>query len=360
MESINVVIDDVYEDRVPDVDFDVGTSVQETNVPIQVNESEPEKEETEEAKQDQRSTSKGPSIRAQKNHPQDLIIGNPDQGITTRRSVGVISNSCFVSKVEPKNVKEALTNEFQIEAMQEELNQFKRSKVWDLVPRPEGMSVIGTKWIYKNKSDENGTMTRNKARLVSKGYTQVEGQDFDETFALVARLESIRLLLRVSCILKFKLFHKDVKSAFMNGYLNEEVYVEQPKGFIDPNFPNHVYRLKKALYGLKHTPRAQYERLTQFLVNQGYRKGGTDKTLFVKDDNGRLKILQIYVDDIVFGDMSNKMVQHFIQQMQYEFEMSLVGELTYFLVLQVKKMEDTIFISQSKYAKNIVKKFGWS
>ena len=121
-----------------------------------MNESEPKKEEIEEAEQDQMSTTKGPSIRVHKNHPQGLIIGNPDQGITTRRSVGVISNSCFVSKIEPRNVKEALTDEFWIEAMQEELNQFKRSEVWDLVPRPEGMNVIGTKWIYKNKSDEHG------------------------------------------------------------------------------------------------------------------------------------------------------------------------------------------------------------
>ena len=201
-------------------------------------------------------------------------------------------------------------------------------------------------------------MTRNKARLVAQGYTQVEGLDLDETFASVARLESIRLLLRVSCILKFKLFQMDVKSAFLNGYLNEEVYVEQPKVFVDPSFPNHVYKLKKDMYGLKQAPRAWYERLTQFLVDQGYKKGGTDKTMFVKDDNGRLMIAQIYVDDIVFGGMSNKMVQHSVQQMQSEFEMSLVGEVTYFLGLQVKQMEDTIFISQSKYAKNIVNKFG--
>jgi hypothetical protein len=113
--------------------------------------------------------------------------------------------------------------------MEEELNQFKRSEVWDLVPRPEGMNVIGTKWIYKNKCDENGTVTRNKARLVAQGYTQVEGLNFDETFAPVARLESIRLLLGVSCILKFKLFQLDVKSVFLNGNLNEEVYVDQPK-----------------------------------------------------------------------------------------------------------------------------------
>jgi len=214
----------VPKENVPHADPDVGTSVQETNAPIQVNESEFKKEEIEEAEQDQISTTKCPSIRVQKNHPQDLIIGNPNQGITTRRSLGVIANSYFVSKIELKNVKEALTDEFWIEAMQEELNQFKRSEVCDLVPRHEGMNVIGTKWIYKNMSDEHGTLT--KARLVAQGYTHVEGLDFDETFAHVARLESIRLLLGVSCILKFKLFQMDVKSAFLNGYLNEEVYVE--------------------------------------------------------------------------------------------------------------------------------------
>ncbi|PNY01125.1 putative LRR receptor-like protein kinase, partial [Trifolium pratense] len=213
--------------------------------------------------------------------------------------------------------------------------------------------------IYKNKSDEKGVVTRNKARLVAQGYTQVEGLDFDETFAPVARLESIRLLHGVACILKFKLYQMDVKSAFLDGYLHEEVYVEQPKGFIDPNHPDQVYKLKKALYGLKQATRAWYERLTDFLVSQRYRKGGNDKTLFVKEKRGNLMIAQIYVvDDIVFGGMVDPMVQHFVNQMQSEFEMSLVGELTYFLGLQVKQMEDTIFVSQSKYAKNIIKKFG--
>ncbi|MCH94711.1 gag-pol polyprotein, partial [Trifolium medium] len=193
------------------------------------------------------------------------------------------------------------------------------------------------------------TITRNKARLVAQGYTQVEGVDFDETFAPVARLESIRLLLGVACILKFKLFQMDVKSVFLNEYLKEEVYVEQPKGFVDPNLPDHVYKLKKALYGLKQAPRAWYERLTKYLVKHGYRKGETDMTLFVKEENGKLMIAQIYVDDIVFGGMSDQMVQHSVHQMQYEFQMSLVGELTYFLGLQVRQMGDTIFISQSKY-----------
>jgi hypothetical protein len=351
MESINVVIDDCS-DNMPDVDPDVDTShpQPEDSEVVEI----PEKTDQQE---DVTPVNKGPSVRVQKNHPKELIIGSPESGVMTR-SREVVSNACFVSKVEPKNVKEALTDEFWIEAMQEELNQFKRNEVWDLVPRPEGVNIIGTKWVYRNKSDESGVVTRNKARLVAQGYSQIEGVDFDETFAPVARLESIRLLLGVACILKFKLFQMDVKSAFLNGYLNEEVYVEQPKGFVDPNYPDHVYRLKKALYGLKQAPRAWYERLTKFLVQQGYRKGETDKTLFVREEKGKFMIAQIYVDDIVFGGMSDPMVKMFVNQMQSEFEMSLVGELTYFLGLQVKQMEDTIFISQSKYAKNIVKKFG--
>ena len=358
MESINVVVDDLTPARKKDVEDDVRTSGDNIADAAKSGEnaenSDPATDDSNINQPDKR-----PSIRIQKMHPKELIIGDPNRGVTTRsREIEIVSNSCFVSKIEPKNVKEALTDEFWINAMQEELEQFKRNEVWELVPRPEGTNVIGTKWIFKNKTNEEGVITRNKARLVAQGYTQIEGVDFDETFAPVARLESIRLLLGVACILKFKLYQMDVKSVFLNGYLNEEAYVEQPKGFVDPTHPDHVYRLKKALYGLKQAPRAWYERLTEFLTQQGYRKGGIDKTLFVKQDAENLMIAQIYVDDIVFGGMSNEMLRHFVQQMQSEFEMSLVGELTYFLGLQVKQMEDSIFLSQSKYAKNIVKKFG--
>ena len=358
MESINVVVDDLTPARKKDVEDDVRTSGDNVADAAKSGENaENSDSATDESNINQ--PGKRPSIRIQKMHPKELIIGDPNRGVTTRsREIEIVSNSCFVSKIEPKNVKEALTDEFWINAMQEELEQFKRNEVWELVPRPEGTNVIGTKWIFKNKTNEEGVITRNKARLVAQGYTQIEGVDFDETFAPVARLESIRLLLGVACILKFKLYQMDVKSAFLNGYLNEEAYVEQPKGFVDPTHPDHVYRLKKALYGLKQAPRAWYERLTEFLTQQGYRKGGIDKTLFVKQDAENLMIAQIYVDDIVFGGMSNEMLRHFVQQMQSEFEMSLVGELTYFLGLQVKQMEDSIFLSQSKYAKNIVKKFG--
>ena len=126
--------------------------------------------------------------------------------------------------------------------------------MWELVPRPEGINVIGTKWTFKNKSNEHGTVIRNKSRLVAQGYDQVEGVDFDETFALVARLESIWILLAIACHLNFKLYQMDVNSAFLNGILQEEVYVEQPKGFEDPHRPDDVYKLKRALYGLKQAP----------------------------------------------------------------------------------------------------------
>ena len=159
--------------------------------------SQPEDSEVEENSEkadqepDQGQTCKGLSIRVQKNHPKELIIGNPELPVMTR-SREVISNACFVSTIKPKNVKEALTDECWINVMQEELNEFKRNEVWDLVPRPDGVNIIGTKWVYRNKSNESGVVTRNKARLVAQGYSQIEGVDFDETFAPVARLESIR------------------------------------------------------------------------------------------------------------------------------------------------------------------------
>ena len=170
--------------------------------------------------------------------------------------LSVITHSCYLSQFEPKKVDEALQDADWVNSMHEELHQFIRNDVWELVPRPKGVNVIGTKWIFKNKFDEHGTVIRNKSRLVAQGYTQVEGVDFDETFAPVARLESIRILLAIASHLNFNLYQMDVKSAFLNGMLQEEVYVEQSKGFVDPYRPDDVYKLKRALYGLKQSPRA--------------------------------------------------------------------------------------------------------
>jgi len=171
-----------------------------------------------------------------------------------------------VSQIEPRNVNEALNDSNWIVAMQDELNQFTRNDVWFLVPKTNYMNIIGTKWVFRNKMDEDGNIVRNKDRLVAKCYNQEENIDFDETYAPAARLEAARLLLAYACMCNFKLHLMVVKSAFLNGFLNEEVYVSQPPGFEDHLYPNHVFKLKKALYGLKQAPRQWYERLSNFLL----------------------------------------------------------------------------------------------
>ncbi|GAA0154030.1 transmembrane signal receptor [Lithospermum erythrorhizon] len=218
----------------------------------------------------------------------------------------LFTEKCFIVKIKPANMKEALEDAHWISAMHEELFQFLRNDVWELVPRHEAHNVIGTKWIYKNKSDEHGNVIRNKARLVAHGYSLVEGVEFEETFEPVARLETIILLLCLACLMEFKLFQMDVKSVFLNGITEEEVYMQQPKGFIDVDHPKHVFKLKKALHGLKQAPRAWYERLTMFWIENDYSRGGVDNTLFIKREKTQIMIAQIYVNDIVFGGCQTK------------------------------------------------------
>ncbi|GJV55601.1 retrovirus-related pol polyprotein from transposon TNT 1-94 [Tanacetum coccineum] len=273
------------------------------------------------------------NIKESRNHPLENVIGNLNQRTLRSQAQNQSNFYCFISTIEPKNVNEALGDESWIVAMQEELNQFIANDVWELVPQPKNMTVIGTKWVFRNKLDENGIVSRNKARLVAQGYNQQEGIDYDETYAPVARLESIRILLAYACALDFKLFQMDVKSAFLNGFINEEVYVAQPPGFIDFEKPNHVYKLKKALYGLKQAPKAWYDRLKAFLIKHEYKMGMVDNTLFTKKKSSNLIIVQIYVDDIIFGSTCQDMCDDFAKIMHDEFEMSMMGELNFFLGL---------------------------
>nr|GFC95693.1 retrovirus-related Pol polyprotein from transposon TNT 1-94 [Tanacetum cinerariifolium] len=182
----------------------------------------------------------------------------------------------FLTSVEPKTYKEALTQSCWIEAMQKELNEFERLEVWELVPRPDKVTVITLKWIYKVKLDELGGILKNKARLVTQGYRHEEGIDFEESFALVARLEAIRIFLAYAAHMNMVVYQMDVKTTFLNGNLREEVYVSQPDGFVDPDNPNHLYKLKKALYGLKQALRAWYDMLSSFLLSQDFSKGLVD------------------------------------------------------------------------------------
>ncbi|GJW25697.1 retrovirus-related pol polyprotein from transposon TNT 1-94 [Tanacetum coccineum] len=202
------------------------------------------------------------------------------------------------------------------------------------------MKIIGTKWVFRNKLDENGVVSRNKARLVTQGYNQQEGIDYDETYALFARLESIKILLASACALDFKLFQMDIKSAFLNDFINKEVYVAQPPRFIDFEKSDHVYKLKKALYGLKQAPEAWYDRLKAFLIKHEYKIGMVYNTLFTKKKSSNLIIVQIYVDDIIFGLTYQDMCDEFAINMHDEFEMSMMGKLNFFLGLQIKQMED--------------------
>ncbi|GJY08567.1 retrovirus-related pol polyprotein from transposon TNT 1-94, partial [Tanacetum coccineum] len=196
--------------------------------------------------------------------------------------------------------------------------------------------TLRTKWVFRNKLDENGVVSQNKARLVAQGYNQQEGINYDKTYAPVAKLESIGILLAYACALDFKLFQMDVKSAFLNGFINEE----------------------KALYGLKQAPKAWYDRLKAFLIKHEYKMGMVDNTLFTKKRSSNLIIVQIYVDDIIFGSTCQDMCDEFAKIMHDEFEMSIIGELNFFLGLQIKQMEDDIFFDQSKYIKEMLKKFG--
>ncbi|GKE32298.1 putative ribonuclease H-like domain-containing protein, partial [Tanacetum coccineum] len=169
-----------------------------------------------------------------------------------------------------------------IEAIQDELLQFKLQKVWTLVDLPDGKRAIETKWVYRKKKDERGIVIKNKARLVAQGYTQEEEIDYDEVFAPVARIEAIRLFLAYALLKYFVVYQMVVKSAFLYGKIEEEIYVCQPPGFEDPYFPNRVYKVEKALYGLHQAPRAWYETLSTYLLDNGFQRGKIDKTLFIR------------------------------------------------------------------------------
>ncbi|GJW35844.1 putative ribonuclease H-like domain-containing protein [Tanacetum coccineum] len=282
-----------------------------------------------------------PTSRINSFHPSALILGDPNSAVQTRSKVNKSSGAhafvsyvqkqrrnnhkdfqhclfaCFLSQNKPKKISEALEDE----------------------NLPYGKKAIGTKWVYRNKKDERGVVVRNKARLVAQGHRQEEGIDYDEVFAPVARIEAIRIFL-----------------AFAS-YMGFIVYVSQPPGFLDPKYPQKVYKVVKALYGLHQAPRAWYATLSTFLLKNGYRRGTIDKTLFIKKDKHDIILVQVYVDDIIFGSTKKSWCDEFEALMKSRFQMSSMGELTFFLGLQVKQKADGIFISQDKYVAEILKKF---
>nr|GFA90743.1 hypothetical protein [Tanacetum cinerariifolium] len=226
------------------------------------------------------------------------------------------------------------------------LHPFDRLDVWELVDRPLCKNVINMKWLWKNKRDEENTVIRNKSRLVAKGYAQKDGVDFEESFAPVARLEAVWLFIAYAIHKSFTVYQMDVKTTFLYGPLKEEVYVNQPDGFVDPYHPDKVYRLKKALYGLKQAPREWYDELSNFLVSKEFSKGSIDPTLFITKHEEDILLMQIYVDDIIFGSTNPKLLKQFEKLMHSKFEMSM------------HQSPRGIFINQAKYAQEILIKHG--
>ncbi|GJW42834.1 putative ribonuclease H-like domain-containing protein [Tanacetum coccineum] len=287
-----------------------------------------------------------PTLRIHKDHPKGQILGDPTSAVQTRGKIQKASSAqqalvsyihkqnrtnhkdhqnclfaCFLSQEEPKTISQALKDESWVEAMQEELLQFKLQQVWILVDLPFGKKAIGTKWVFRNKRDERSIVVKNKARLGALGFRQQEGI----------------------------------------GHIESGGYVYQPLGFVDPAYPNKVYKVIKALYGLHQAPRAWYETLSSFLMENGFRRGTIDKTLFIKKNSSDIMLVQVYMDDIIFGSTKKSMCIEFEDCMHKRLQMSFMGELTFFLGLQVKQRPDGIFISQDKYVADILKKFDfWS
>ncbi|KAK2404675.1 putative mitochondrial protein [Trifolium repens] len=271
---------------------------------------------------------------------------------------GEIVHYAMLADTEPLDVKAALKSKVWKEAMNEELRSIEKNKTWDLCNLPSDKKAIDVKWVYKAKQNPEGKIIKYKARLVAKGFLQRQGLDYDEVFSPVARHETIRLVIALACSRRWPLFHLDVKSAFLNGPLEEDVYVKQPPGFELKGKEDKVLKLHKALYGLKQAPRAWNKRIDNFLVMQGFRKCSVEYGVYVKkSDDKHMLIICLYVDDLLVTGSSLVEIKNFKSQMQSEFEMTDLGKLTYFLGMELLETSGGIVLHQAKYAKEILRKF---
>ncbi|GJS34334.1 retrovirus-related pol polyprotein from transposon TNT 1-94 [Tanacetum coccineum] len=292
-----------------------------------------------------------PYTRIHKDHPIEHVIGDVQSSVQTRRMKTSYSELGFLSAIyEGKSHQDLHTCLFAYFLSQEEPKR---------VSKALSHRAIGTKWVYKNKKDERGIVIKNKARLVAQGHTLEEGIDYDEVFAPVARIKAIRLFLVYASYMGFMVYQMDVKSDFLYGQIEEEVYVCQPPGFEDPYHPDKVYKVVKALYGLHQAPRAWYDTLANYLVCNGFQRGKIDQTLFIKRQKGHILLVQIYVDDIIFGSTKKELCDKFEKLMKDKFQMSSMGELTFFLGLQVQQKKG-IFISEDKYVHEILRKYNYT
>ncbi|KAJ0435806.1 putative RNA-directed DNA polymerase [Helianthus annuus] len=238
--------------------------------------------------------------------------------------------------------------------MEEEFNALNKNATWTLVPRPTHANVVGSKWIFRTKFRADGSIERYKARLVAQGFSQIPGLDYCHTFSPVVKATTVRTVLALSIINNWHLHQLDVNNAFLHGHLTENVFMEQPKGFIDPQFPSHVCKLKKAIYGLKQAPRAWFHRLSLFLLNNGFSCSRADPSLFIYKRDTRMMYLLVYVDDLILTGNHQPTIKSFISCLNKEFAIKDLGKLNYFLGLEVTYTQNGLFLNQSKYTLDIL------
>lgn len=291
-----------------------------------------------------------------------------DHPMITRGKRGISKQKCFLSAMisslsdpahtEPHTVKRALQVPEWQHAMQEEYDALMKQQTWTLVPLPPEKNLVSCKWIFKLKQNADGSIARHKARLVARGFSQEYGIDYDETFSPVVRHTTVRMILGLAAHSGWKLHQMDVKNAFLHGVLTEEVYMSQPTGFVDPQFPNHVCRLEKSLYGLKQAPRAWNDRFTSFLPSIGFKFSHADPSLFIKVSGTSRVFLLLYVDDIIITGDSEALIAEVKAALLTEFDMKDLGELHFFLGLQIQYLQNGLFVSQHKYATDLIHKAG--
>lgn len=259
---------------------------------------------------------------------------------------------------EPRNFKQAIENSNWKHAMNHEISSIEENQTWELTVLPPGQKIIGLKWVYKLKRDANGNVTKYKARLVAKGYVQEYGIDYDEVYAPVTRLETVRLLLALSAKKKWEVHHLDAKTAFLNEDIKEDVYVAQPEGYEKKGREHLVYKLKKALYGLRQAPRAWYEKLNTYLKELGFNRCSHEPAVYTRKEREDTLVIAVYVDDILVTGSKNSMIENFKNEMSTKFQMSDLGKLSYYLGIEVEQTDGCIILKQSGYARKVLEKAG--
>lgn len=286
----------------------------------------------------------------------DNILGDAPLSGLAHRDLDEILN--FTTADEPSSFAEAEKETCWREAMKEEIHSIEGNQTWELATLPAGKRAIGLKWVFKVKRHEAGDVVRHKARLVAKGYVQRAGIDFDEVFAPVARMESVRMMVALAAHEGWQVHHMDVKSAFLNGELKEEVYVQHPPGSHTAGNEQKVLRLRKALYGLRQAQRAWNAKLDATMVALGFQRSSSEHGIYIRKKGGGRLIVGVYVDDLIITGTSPSLISKFKAEMQKEFHMSDLGLLSYYLGIEVKQGAGEIFLNQAAYAGKLLERCG--